>query len=156
MNRLFCLLFPLPQFLQQSGKNGAVIRHHAVMTHAEDGRAVRIIDAHAAVRLIHTGHILSGTGNAHVQNEVRFDRDAALADLSVVGHPTVFAQRAGTAQLSAQKFCQLMQQILERLRNEGIYMVSVIYGCAELQKYYEELGFTTMLCGQMELRPERN
>lgn len=51
---------------------------------------------------------------------------------------------------------ELMQQTLDRLRADDIYMVSVIYGDAELQRYYKEFGFTTMLCGQMELRPGRN
>lgn len=51
---------------------------------------------------------------------------------------------------------QLMQRILDRLRAEGIYMVSVIYGNVELQAYYEAFGFTTMLCGQMELHPGRD
>ena len=71
--------------------------------------------------------------------------DAYIQDLMV--HPDYQKQGVGR---------QLMQQILERLRAEGIYMVSVIYGGAELQKYYEGFGFTTMLCGQMELRPERD
>ncbi|MBR6666766.1 MAG: GNAT family N-acetyltransferase [Clostridia bacterium] len=71
--------------------------------------------------------------------------DAYIQDLMV--HPDYQQQGIGR---------QLMQRTLERLRNEGIYMVSVIYGDAELQKYYEEFGFTTMLCGQMELRPERD
>ena len=71
--------------------------------------------------------------------------DAYIQDLMV--HPDYQQQGIGR---------QLLQRTLERLRNEGIYMVSVIYGDAELQKYYEEFGFTTMLCGQMELRPERD
>lgn len=71
--------------------------------------------------------------------------DAYIQDLMV--HPDY--QRQGIGH-------QLMQRTLERLRNEGIYMVSVIYGDAALQKYYEEFGFTTMLCGQMELRPEHD
>ena len=87
------------------------------------------------------GNLLAGYA-AVISNDVT---DAYIQDLMV--HPDYQKQGVGR---------QLMQQVLERLRNEGIYMVSVIYGCAELQKYYEELGFTTMLCGQMELRPERN
>ena len=71
--------------------------------------------------------------------------DAYIQDLMV--HPDY--QRQGIGH-------QLMQRTLERLRNEGIYIVSVIYGDAELQKYYEEFDFTTMLCGQMELRPARD
>lgn len=71
--------------------------------------------------------------------------DAYIQDLMV--HPDY--QRQGIGH-------QLMQRTLERLRTEGIYMVSVIYSDAALQKYYEEFGFTTMLCGQMELRPERD
>lgn len=70
--------------------------------------------------------------------------DAYIQDLMV--HPAYQHQGIGR---------QLMQRTLKRLRADGVYMVSVIYGDAELQQYYEDLGFTTMLCGQMELRPER-
>lgn len=70
--------------------------------------------------------------------------DAYIQDLMV--HPAYQLQGIGR---------QLMQRTLDRLRMDGIYMVSVIYGDAELQQYYEDFGFTTMLCGQMELRPER-
>ena len=69
--------------------------------------------------------------------------DAYIQDLMV--HPDYQQQGIGH---------QLMQRTLARLRNEGIYMVSIIYGDTDLQKYYEEFGFTTMLCGQMELRAE--
>lgn len=71
--------------------------------------------------------------------------DAYIQDLIV--HPDY--QRRGIGR-------QLMQRTIDRLRANGIYMVSVIYGEAELQRYYEEFGFTTMLCGQMELRPGRD
>lgn len=71
--------------------------------------------------------------------------DAYIQDLMI--HPDYQKQGIGR---------QLMQRTLSRLRNEGIYMVSVIYGDAELKKYYESFGFTTMLCGQMELRPGRD
>ena len=70
--------------------------------------------------------------------------DAYIQDLMV--HPDY--QKRGIGR-------QLMRRTLEKLRSEGIYMVSVIYGSAELQGFYEEFGFTTMLCGQMELRPGR-
>lgn len=71
--------------------------------------------------------------------------DAYIQDLMV--HPDYQHQGIGS---------QLVQRTLDRLRADGIYMVSVIYGEAELQRYYEEFGFTTMLCGQMELRPGRS
>ena len=71
--------------------------------------------------------------------------DAYIQDLMV--HPDY--QRQGVGQ-------ELMQYMLKRLRADGIYMVSVIYGDPELQRYYENFGFTTMLCGQMELRPGRD
>ncbi len=71
--------------------------------------------------------------------------DAYIQDLMV--HPEY--QRQGIGQ-------QLMQRTLARLRADGIYMVSIIYGDAELQRYYEAHGFTTMLCGQMELRAGRD
>jgi len=68
--------------------------------------------------------------------------DAYIQDLMV--HPEY--QQQGISR-------ELMQRTLARLHTDGVYMVSVIYGNAELQRYYEEFGFTTMLCGQMELRP---
>lgn len=71
--------------------------------------------------------------------------DAYIQDLMV--HPAY--QRSGIGR-------HLMQLTLNRLRTEGIYMVSIIYGEAELMKYYEDFGFTTLLCGQMELRHERD
>lgn len=69
--------------------------------------------------------------------------DAYIQDLMV--HPDHQQQGIGR---------ELMQRALQRLRDDGIYMVSIIYGDAALQKYYERFGFMTMLCGQMELRPE--
>lgn len=71
--------------------------------------------------------------------------DAYIQDLMV--HPEYQQQGIGR---------ELMQRTLDRLRADGIYMVSVIYGDAVLQQYYEEFGFTTLLCGQMELRPGRD
>lgn len=71
--------------------------------------------------------------------------DAYIQDVMV--HPDWQHQGVGT---------QLMERVLARLRAEGAYMVSVIYGGAELAPYYEGFGFTTMLCGQMELRRGRD
>lgn len=71
--------------------------------------------------------------------------DAYIQDVMV--HPDY--QRQGIGQ-------HLMQRTLDRLRADGIYMVSVIYGDAALQRYYEDFGFSTMRCGQMELRPGRD
>jgi len=71
--------------------------------------------------------------------------DAYIQDVMV--HPAYQHQGIGR---------QLMRRTLERLRTEGIYMVSVIYGEAKLQDYYEDFGFTTMLCGQMELHESKN
>ena len=70
--------------------------------------------------------------------------DAYIQDVMV--HPAY--QHQGIGQ-------QMMQRILDRLRAEGVYMVSVIYGETDLQRYYESFGFTTMLCGQMELRHDQ-
>ena len=71
--------------------------------------------------------------------------DAYIQDLMV--HPDYQHQGIGR---------QLMQRTLGRLCADGIYMVIVIYGDANLQRYYEDFGFVTMLCGQMELRPGRD
>ena len=71
--------------------------------------------------------------------------DAYIQDVMV--HPDYQRMGIGT---------QLMERLLTRLETEGIYMVSVIYGDASLRPFYEKFGFTTMLCGQRELRPGRN
>lgn len=49
---------------------------------------------------------------------------------------------------------ELMNRAINRLKADHIYMVSVIYGEEELRPFYERFGFYTMLCGQMETRPE--
>lgn len=49
---------------------------------------------------------------------------------------------------------ELMDRALDRLKADRIYMISVIYGEEELRPFYEKFGFFTMLCGQMETRPE--
>ena len=71
--------------------------------------------------------------------------DAYIQDVMV--HPDYQRQGVGT---------QLMQRILARLEAGGVYMVSVIYGEEALRPFYERFGFTTMLCGQRELRPGRD
>ena len=71
--------------------------------------------------------------------------DAYIQDVMVL--PEHQGQGIGT---------QLMERLLTRLDTEEIYMVSVIYGDASLRPFYEKFGFTTMLCGQRELRPGRN
>lgn len=49
---------------------------------------------------------------------------------------------------------ELMNRAIARLRADHIYMISVIYGEEALRPFYEKFGFYTMLCGQMEARPE--
>ena len=49
---------------------------------------------------------------------------------------------------------ELMNRAMELLKNDRIYMISVIYGEESLRPFYERFGFCTMLCGQMETRPE--
>lgn len=51
---------------------------------------------------------------------------------------------------------QLMTHMLAQLEAEDIYMISVIYGEEALRPFYERFGFTTMLCGQREMRPGRD
>ena len=68
--------------------------------------------------------------------------DAYIQDVMV--HPDYQRQGIGT---------QLMERLLSHLKQNGIYMVSVIYGDKALRPFYEKFGFFTMLCGQRELRP---
>lgn len=70
--------------------------------------------------------------------------DAYIQDVMV--HPDCQHQGVGT---------QLMERVLLRLKAEGVYMVSVIYGEEALRPFYEKFGFFTMLCGQREMRPAR-
>ncbi|MBQ8202352.1 MAG: GNAT family N-acetyltransferase [Clostridia bacterium] len=71
--------------------------------------------------------------------------DAYIQDVMV--HPDYQRQGIGT---------QLMERILARLTADGVYMVSVIYGEDALRPFYELFGFSTMLCGQREMRPGRD
>lgn len=70
--------------------------------------------------------------------------DAYIQDVMV--HPDYQGRGIGT---------ELMNRAIERLKADRIYMISVIYGEEELRPFYEKLGFYTMLCGQLETRPER-
>ena len=69
--------------------------------------------------------------------------DAYIQDVMV--HPDYQGRGIGT---------ELMNCAIGRLKADRIYMISVIYGEEELRPFYEKFGFTTMLCGQMETRPE--
>lgn len=69
--------------------------------------------------------------------------DAYIQDLMV--RPDMQNKGIGTT---------LMNMAIDEINKKGIYMVSVIYGDAELKKFYEKFGFYTMLCGQMQLRDE--
>lgn len=71
--------------------------------------------------------------------------DAYIQDVMV--HPDYQRQGIGT---------QLMEKLLSRLEEDGIYMVSVIYGEEVLRPFYERFGFYTMLCEQREMRPGRD
>ncbi|MDD4494282.1 MAG: GNAT family N-acetyltransferase [Eubacteriales bacterium] len=45
---------------------------------------------------------------------------------------------------------ELMNRIIAKLKENKIFMISVIYGNAELAPFYERFGFFQMLCGQMQ------
>lgn len=99
----------------------------------------------ADLRLHNTFHLCCFEGNrligyaAVVGNGVT---DAYIQDVMV--QPEYHHQGIGT---------QLMERLLSRLKQEGVYMVSVIYGDETLRGFYEKFGFCTMLCGQWEMRP---
>lgn len=50
---------------------------------------------------------------------------------------------------------ELMNRAISEIKARGIYMISVIYGEEKLCRFYEKLGFCTMLCGQLETRLEK-
>lgn len=68
--------------------------------------------------------------------------DAYIQDLMV--HPDY--QKRGLGR-------ELMQRMIARIRQEGIFMVSVLYD-ESLRDYYRQFGFTELYAGQMELRRE--
>lgn len=90
----------------------------------------------------------------------------AYDDETLVGYATAVTNGVTDAYIQdviVRPACQhhgigtrLMEQLLSQLQAEGIYMVSVIYGEEALRPFYERFGFTTMLCGQQELRPGRD
>lgn len=69
--------------------------------------------------------------------------DAYIQDVMV--HPKAQGQGIGTG---------MMNLALVSIREKGIPMVSVVYGDEALRPFYEKFGFTTMFCGQMEIREE--
>lgn len=69
--------------------------------------------------------------------------DAYIQDVMV--HPDYQGKGMGT---------ELMSRAIGHLKANHIYMISVIYGEEALRPFYEKFGFTTMLCGQLETRPE--
>lgn len=64
--------------------------------------------------------------------------DAYIQDLMV--DPVYQGQGIGT---------ELMNRIITRLKENNIYMISVVYD-AELLNFYQRFGFRQMLCGQMQ------
>ena len=64
--------------------------------------------------------------------------DAYIQDLMV--HPDFQGKGIGT---------ELMNKMIEHLKEDGIYMISVLYD-EELKDFYSRFGFYNMLCGQLE------
>jgi ribosomal protein S18 acetylase RimI-like enzyme len=64
--------------------------------------------------------------------------DAYIQDLMV--HPDFQGKGIGT---------ELMNKMIEYLKEAGIYMISVLYD-EELKVFYSRFGFYNMLCGQLE------
>jgi ribosomal protein S18 acetylase RimI-like enzyme len=64
--------------------------------------------------------------------------DAYIQDLMV--HPDYQRHGIGTA---------LMNRIITRLKDDRIYMISVVYE-EKLASFYSRFGFSGMLCGQLQ------
>ena len=64
--------------------------------------------------------------------------DAYIQDLMV--HPDYQGKGLGT---------ELMNQMITYLKENRIYMISVVYE-ESLKPFYDRFGFSSMLCGQME------
>ena len=64
--------------------------------------------------------------------------DAYIQDLMV--HPDFQGKGLGS---------QLMSKMIDYLKTAGIYIISVLYD-EDLKPFYARLGFTNMLCGQLE------
>lgn len=64
--------------------------------------------------------------------------DAYIQDLMV--HPDFQGKNIGT---------QLMNEMINYLKEHHIYMISVVYD-EELKSFYSKFGFFNILCGQLE------
>ncbi|MDD4412981.1 MAG: GNAT family N-acetyltransferase [Oscillospiraceae bacterium] len=65
--------------------------------------------------------------------------DAYIQDLMV--NPEYQGKGVGT---------KLINKMIDKLKENNIFMISVIYGNAELTPFYQRFGFNQMLCGQMQ------
>ena len=87
----FCLASV--QFFEKRWDELTVIGDDCVVRYRHDRRRVVCIYAHNALGVLHTGKILSGTGDADVYNELRLDGAAALTELAFVPHPAAVGKR---------------------------------------------------------------
>ena len=88
------------------------IAHDAVVSNAEDGSTLVLVDGDDALRILHAGGVLNGTGNAQSHIDLGVHSLAGLTDLMVSGHPACIGDGTGSAHdTAAQSGCQLLGQL---------------------------------------------
>ena len=88
------------------------VAHDAVVSNTEDGSTLVLVDSDDALRILHTGGVLDGTGNAQSHIDLGVHGLTGLTDLMVSGHPACIGDGTGsTHNAAAQSGCQLLGQL---------------------------------------------
>ena len=76
-----------------------------------NGGILALVHDNDAACLLHTEHILHGTGNGNVEHETRSNGSTGLTDLAAVGQPAVVDERTGGSNLTVEEGCKLLKHL---------------------------------------------
>ena len=102
----------------------------------------RMESAYMDERMVSYCHIACYADNqliGYVDSVSNTVTDAYIQDVMV--HPVWQGKGIGT---------ELMNRMIARLKENKIYMISIIYGETKLAAFYKRFGFHELLCGQMQ------
>ena len=98
--------------LDQLGHDLEQVAHDAVVCNTEDGSTLVLVDGDDALRILHTGGVLDGTGDTQSHIDLGVHGLAGLTDLMVSSHPACIGHSTGSADHAAAQGCrQLLSQL---------------------------------------------